>query len=70
MKKPLSVLLQLKIDGTDQVIDIHKVTGIKFDIPTIFAIEQFGDGYHRLTYNAIKIPDLSLVQGITFIRPS
>lgn len=64
------VLLQLKLDGTDDVIDIHKVSAIKHDIPTIFSIERMVDGKFRLTYNAIKIPDLTKIQGISFIRQS
>lgn len=65
MKTP-QVLLQVEIAGN--VIDIHRVTGIKHDIPTIFIVERMHDGFYRLTYNAVAIPDLTKVKGITFIR--
>lgn len=68
MTKSNKLLLQLAIEGTDTVIDIHRVTGVKSDMPTLFTIERMVNGEHRLTYNAIQIPDLTKVQGLRFIR--
>ena len=65
----MKVMLQLDL-GTGTVLDIHKVVGIKSDIPTIFMIERMKDGGLRMTYNAIQIPDLTQVQSLTFLRQS
>lgn len=68
-KSPLpKVLLQLELSGTDIVVDVHRVVAIKADIPTVLSIEKMKDGQHRLTYNALMIPDLTKVQGLKFIR--
>ena len=58
----------IKFEGIDRVFEISKVSAIKSDIPTIFALERMTDGTHRITYNAIQISDLSKVSGITIIR--
>lgn len=64
----MNIMLQLALEGTDQVIDIHKVVGIKFDIPVLLTLERMKNGGIRLTYNEIAIPDLTKVQGLKFIR--
>lgn len=65
---PKQVMLQLAIAGTDTVLDIHKVVGIKADTPTLFTVERMKDGGMRLTYNQIQIPDLTKVRGFMFLR--
>ena len=64
----MKIMLQLALEGTDQVIDIHKVVGIKYDMPVLLTLEKMGDGGVRMTYNAIQIPDLTKIQGLKFIR--
>lgn len=64
----MKVMLQIDLTGSGKVLDIHKVVGIKADIPSIFMIEKMKDGGNRLTYNEVQIPDLTKVKGLTFIR--
>ncbi len=65
MKQPI---LQLQLDGVESIIDIHKVTGVRVDMPTILTIERISNGENRLTYNQIQIPDLTKIKGIIFLR--
>lgn len=67
-KKKEQVRRALRFEGIDKTFEISRVAAINADIPTVFALEKMADGTHRLTYNAIQIPDLSLVSGITIIR--
>ncbi len=67
-KPPPKIVLQLDLLGTDDIINIHKVVGVKADIPTLFTIEKMKDGQNRLTYNQVRIPDLTKVSGLKFVR--
>lgn len=64
---PPKIALQVDL-GTGDIIDIHKVVGVKTDIPTLFVIEKMKDGGNRLTFNQVRIPDLTKVAGLKFIR--
>jgi hypothetical protein len=58
----------IKLEGTDISFPISKVVAIKADIPTIFCIERLPDGSYKLIFNAIVIPDMTVIEGLSIIR--
>jgi hypothetical protein len=58
----------IKVVGTDQVLEISKVTAVKLDGPQMIHLDQLPDGTWRLIYNPNTIPDFTKVAALEFIR--
>ena len=57
----------IEIVGTDQILELSKVTAIKTSKYMIH-LDQLEDGTWRLIYNENMIPDFSLIKNFTIIR--
>lgn len=57
----------LRIEGTDVVLELSKVTMVKLD-KEMFHLDKLPDGTWRLVYSEKTIPDITQVKGLTFIR--
>lgn len=57
----------IKIKGTDQVLELSKVTAVRTD-KHMMHFDQLSDGTWRLIYNSKMIPDFAEVEGFEIIR--
>lgn len=67
-KKQTQPKRRIRFDDSDIELVVSKVTAIKFDTDFLFHVDRLPDGTARITHNAILLPDLSKIQGITIIR--
>lgn len=57
----------IKIEGTDLVLEISKVTSVKVS-KNMIHIDQLADGTWRLIYNENMIPDFTKIKALSVIR--
>lgn len=57
----------IEIVGTDQVLELSKVTAVKTSNNMIH-LDQLPDGTWRLIYNGNMIPDFKLIDSFKMIR--
>ncbi len=58
----------IRIAGTDQVLELSKVTGVKLNGPAVIHFDQLPDGTWRLIYNTNMIPDFTKITAFEIIR--
>jgi hypothetical protein len=58
----------IKIVGTDQILELSKVTAVKLNGPEMIHFDKLPDGTWRLIYNSNMIPDFTQVQAFEMIR--
>lgn len=57
----------IKIKGTDQVLELSKVTAVR-TAKNMIHFDQLPDGTWRLIYNSTMIPDIADVEAFEIIR--
>lgn len=58
----------IRINGTDQVLELSKVAGVKLKDRGMIHFDQLDDGTWRLIYNTDMIPDFTKITSFEIIR--
>ncbi len=66
-KKKNNIRRALMLEGTNQVLELSKVTSVR-TTENMIHLDQLKDGTWRLIYNKDMIPDFTKIKGFKIIR--